>query len=194
MENNNNYITEFVSEFIENYTQNVIADDVVAFYNDAFVLLHHFFSLEDVNSEIENQYKLFINHIIKNELILKEYSNFNFNSINSLQLLQNNEDLKNLAPIYTPFSFTETEETIEQILEELKVEKEFKKELKEEINYLLEEYRFHLDHIKENMQYNFYTYDVLENVDSLHLDENIEELTAEKLKFIQKCTDKLAKK
>ncbi|WKW46838.1 hypothetical protein P3875_01835 [Myroides sp. JBRI-B21084] len=194
MNNNNNYITEFVSEFIENYTQSVITDDVVSFYNDAFVLLQHFYTLEEINTETEEQYQLFINHIIKNDVHLKEYSNFNFKLINSLHALKNSDNFKNLAPIYTPYSFTETEETIEQILEELKVEKEFKKELKEEINYLLEEYRFHLDHIKENMLYNFYTYDVLENIDTIHLDEKIEELSLEKLKFIQKCNDKLAKK
>src|SRR5690606_22185183 len=189
MENNKVAINEFVEQFIENYTPEIIKDDVVGFYNDAFLLLQHFYSLDNFDTETEAFYVQFINHIIENEQLLKEYSNFDFGSIKTLASLQKNTDFKSLTPIYTPYSFTETEETIDQIVEELKVVKEFKKELKEEINYLLDEYRFHLDHLKENMQYNFYTYEELDGVEPFNLDEKIEELRTEKLKFVQKCND-----
>lgn len=194
MENNKVAINEFVEQFIENYTPEIIKDDVVGFYNDAFLLLQHFYSLDNFDTETEAFYVQFINHIIENEQLLKEYSNFDFGSIKTLASLQKNTDFKSLAPIYTPYSFTETEETIDQIFEELKTVKEFHKELKEEIAYLLDEYKFHLEHLKENMQYNFYTYEELEETNSFDLDEKIEELQQEKQKFIQKCNEKLAKK
>ena len=194
MENNSVPINDFVLQFKENYTPDVIEDDVIGFYNDAFVLLQHFYNLKNFDVETESFYAEFINHIIKNEKILKEYSNFDFGSIKTLSTLQNSSDFKLLTPIYTPYSFTETEEAIDQIFEELKVVKEFKKELKEEIGYLLDEYQFHLDHLKENIQYNFYTYEELDHVDPFNLDEKAEELKTEKLKFVQSWNDKLAKK
>ena len=194
MENNIVPINDFVLQFKENYTPDIIEDDVIGFYNDAFVLLQHFYNLKDVYVETESFYAEFINHIIKNENILKEYSNFDFGSIKTLSSLQNSIDFKSLAPIYTPYSFTETEEAIDQIFEELKVVKEFKKELKEEIGYLLDEYQFHIDHLKENIQYNFYTYEELDGIEPFNLDEKADELKTEKLKFVQSWNDKLAKK
>ncbi len=194
MENNSAPINDFVLQFKENYTPDIIEDDVVGFYNDAYVLLQHFYNLKDIDVETESIYAEFINHIIKNEKILKEYSNFNFGLIKTLSNLQNSSDFKSLAPIYTPYSFTETEEAIDQIFEELKVVKEFKKELKEEIGYLLDEYQFHINHLKENIQYNFYTYEELEDIEPFNLDEKAEELKSEKLKFVQSWNDKLAKK
>ncbi len=194
MENNSVPINDFVLQFKENYTPDVIEDDVIGFYNDAFVLLQHFYNLKNFDVETESFYAEFINHIIKNEKILKEYSNFDFGSIKTLSTLQKSSDFKLLTPIYTPYSFTETEEAIDQIFEELKVVKEFKKELKEEIGYLLDEYQFHLDHLKENIQYNFYTYEELDHVEPFNLDQKAEELKTEKLKFIQSWNDKLAKK
>ena len=194
MENNSTAINSFVEQFIENYTSDIVEDDVIGFYNDAYVLLQHFHDLNDFDTETEAYYDQFINHIIKNETLLKDYSNFDFSSIKTLKSLKNSTDFKSLNPIFTPYSFTETEETIDQIFEELKTVKEFRNELKEEINYLFEEYQFHLDHIKENIQYNFYTYEELDNVPPFDLDEKIEEIKLEKAKFIQKCNDKLAKK
>ena len=194
MENNNIPINDFVSQFTENYTREIIEDGVIGFYNDAFVLLQHFNILKEYDTETESFYAEFINHIIKNETLLKEYSSFDFGSIKTLNTLQKSSAFKSLAPIYTPYSFTETEEAIDQIFEELKVVKEFKKELKEEIAYLLDEYQFHLNHLKENMQYNFYTYEEFDGIEPFNLDEKMEELKTEKLKFIQKCNDKLAKK
>jgi len=194
MKNNNRAINEFVEQFIENYTPEIIKDDVVGFYNDAFLLLQHFYTLKDFDAETESFYTEFINHIIKNEKVLKEYSNFDFGSIKTVSTLQNSSNFKSLAPIYTPYSFTETEEAIDQIFEELKVVKEFKKELKEEIGYLLDEYQFHIDHLKENIQYNFYTYEELDNVEPFNLDEKTDELKSEKLKFVQSWNDKLTKK
>jgi len=194
MENNSVPINDFVLQFKENYTPDIIEDDVIGFYNDAFVLLQHFYNLKDFDVETESFYVEFINHIIANENILKEYSNFDFGSIKTLNTLQKSTDFKSLAPIYTPYSFTETEETIDQIFEELKVVKEFKKELKEEISYLLDEYQFHIDHLKENIQYNFYTYEELDGIEPFNLDEKADELKSEKLKFVQSWNDKLTKK
>ena len=194
MENNSVPINDFVLQFKENYTPDIIEDDVIGFYNDAFVLLQHFYNLKDFDVETESFYAEFINHIIANENILKEYSNFDFGSIKTLSSLQNSIDFKSLVPIYTPYSFTETEETIDQIFEELKVVKEFKKELKEEISYLLDEYQFHIDHLKENIQYNFYTYEELDGVENSDLDQKADELKSEKLKFVQSWNDKLTKK
>ncbi|MBA5791612.1 hypothetical protein H1R17_10335 [Flavobacterium sp. xlx-214] len=187
-------IKEFVAVFIENYTQEIIEDDVVGFYNDVFVMLQHFNDIKADNVEIKATYVQFINHIIQYEFILKEYSSFDFGSIKTLESLHSNTDFKKLAPIYTNYSFTETEEAVEQILEELKTMKEFGKELREEIDYLLDEYTFHLNHIKENIQFNFYTYTELEGITDFELDEKLEEFHKEKSKFIQKCNDKLAKK
>lgn len=194
MENNSVPINDFVLQFKENYTPDIIEDDVIGFYNDAFVLLQHFYNLKDFDVEIESFYAEFINHIIANENILKEYSNLDFGSIKTLSSLQNIIDFKSLTPIYTPYSFTETEEAIDQIFEELKVVKEFKKELKEEIGYLLDEYQFHIDHLVENIQYNFYTYEELDGIEPFNLDEKADELKTEKLKFVQSWNDKLAKK
>ena len=194
MENNSVPINDFVLQFKENYTPDIIEDDVIGFYNDAFVLLQHFYNLKDVDVETESFYAEFINHIIRNENILREYSNFDFGSIKTLSTLQKSSDFKSLTPIYTPYSFTETEEAIDQIFEELKVVKEFKKELKEEIGYLLDEYQFHIDHLKENIQYNFYTYEELEGIEPFNLDEKADELKIEKQKFIQSWNDKLMKK
>ena len=194
MENNSVPINDFVLQFKENYTPDIIEDDVIGFYNDAFVLLQHFYNLKDFDVETESFYAQFINHIIANENILKEYSNFDFGSIKTLSSLQNSYDFKSLAPIYTPYSFTETEQTIDQIFEELKVVKEYKKELKEEISYLLDEYQFHIDHLKENIHYNFYTYEELDGIEPFNLDEKADELKSEKLKFVQSWNDKLMKK
>lgn len=194
MEQSIDEINEFVIQFTENYTKNVVEDDVVCFYNDLYIMLQHFNSLKNDSNELNESYEKFINHVLGFKNFLKEYSSFDFDSIKTLDLLQNNANFKELNPIYTPYSFTETEETIDQIFEEIKAVKEFHKELKEEINYLLDEYRFHLDHLKENMLYNFYSYEELDEAKDTDLDEKIEELKTEKNKFLQKCTDKLAKK
>lgn len=186
-------IKEIVSDFIDNYTNEVIEEDSVNFYNDAFVMLKQFHQLDNEAQALTPIYNNFINHLISNSSNLKEHLTFDFSTINSLDKLINNTEFKNLTPIYTSYNFTDTEETIDQIFEELKAVKEFQKELKEEINYLLDEYKFHLDHLTENVVYNFYTYDILENI-SLDDDEKLEEIILEKKKFIQKCTDKLNKK
>nr|WP_298002100.1 hypothetical protein [uncultured Flavobacterium sp.] len=187
-------ITDFISQFTETYTPSVIEEDVVAFYNDAFLLIHHFYEVKDRSTEIEEIYKQLLDHIIAHQHFFKDYETFDFNTISTLTHLDSNIDFKKLNPIFTPYSFKETEETIEQIIEEMKTVKDFHKELKEEINYLLDEYQFHLEHLKENMQYHFYTYEELEHLKVEEIDVAIEDLKEEKLKFIQKCTDKLAKK
>lgn len=187
-------IKEFVAQFIENYTPEVIEEDTVSFYNDLFIMLQNFNSLPPIENDFEPIYNDFISHVLKHQTILKEFVTFDFDSIKNLYDLHKNSSFKELNPIYTLYSFIETEEVIDQIFEEIKTVKEFNKELKEEINYLLDEYRFHLDHLKENMMYNFYTYDEFNEVKEADLDEKMEALKIEKSKFIQKCNDKLAKK
>lgn len=194
MKNTIQVVNEFVSQFIETYTPIVIEEDVVAFYNDAFLLIQHFYVEDDRSTEIEKIYKLLIEYIIAHQHLFKEYEPFDFNLINSLTKLDSNRDFKKLNPIFTPYSFVETEETIEQIIEEMKAVKDFHYELKEEVNYLLDEYRFHVEHIKDNMQYHFYTYEELEHLKVDEFDAAIEVLKEEKKKFIQKCSDKLTKK
>lgn len=194
MKNQNDTIEDFITQFTKNYTDTTISDDVVAFYNDAFMMLRHFRELENSDQETETFYSQFINHIISFQSLLNEYVAFDFSSIKSLEQLKTNKEFENLAPVYTVYSFLETEESIDQIFEEIKTAKEFQKELKEEINFLLDEYRFHLEHLKENMLYDFYRYEELENISHNNFDEQTEAFLIEKKKFIQKCTDKLAKK
>ena len=148
-------INEFVLQFTENYSLNIIEDDVVGFYNDAFLLLQHFYEMDNSPAEFDDIYSKLINHIIKYQHVFNEYQPFDFNCIKTLSDLRLGSEFQKLTPIYTSYSFKETEETIEQILEELQTAKEFQKELKEEVNYLLDEYCFHTDHLNENIQYNF---------------------------------------
>lgn len=194
MKNQNDTIEDFITQFTKNHTDTTISDDVVGFYNDAFMMLRHFRELENSDQETETFYSQFINHIISFQSLLNEYVAFDFSSIKSLEQLKTNKEFENLAPVYTVYSFLETEESIDQIFEEIKTAKEFQKELKEEINFLLDEYRFHLEHLKENMLYDFYRYEELESISHNHFDEQTEAFLIEKKKFIQKCTDKLAKK
>jgi len=187
-------IRNFVLNFIENYDEEIVEDDVVGFYNDALMMLKQFKSLQDDSEELKLIYDLFINHVLRYSNLLKEYIAFDFKTVSTLALLRSDNAFHELQPLYTSYSFEEAEETIDQIFEEIKSVKEFHKELKEEINYLLEEYQFHLEHMEENRNYDFYIYDVLEGVAEEDLPSTIEDIQLEKRKFIQKCKDKLAKK
>src|SRR5690606_41219371 len=60
----NDTIEDFITQFTENYTDTTISDDVVGFYNDAFMMLRHFRELENSDQETETFYSQFINHII----------------------------------------------------------------------------------------------------------------------------------
>lgn len=188
----NEEIKAFTQQFIDNYNNEIIQEDIISFYNDGFAMIQHFKDLNEVNDDIAKEYKNFISYFISKESFYKEYSSFDFSNIATIDQLQKENSTEQLKPIYTTYSFLETEETIDQIFEELKVAKEFQKELKEEISYLLEEYKFHLDHLEENMMYDFYIYNELQNVENL--EEAIDELQIEKQKFLQKCNDKLNKK
>ena len=185
-------IEEFTNQFIENYTIDVIEEDVVTFFNDAFIMLQNFYNLKENSALIQSNYANFIDHVIKHSDIIAEYTDFDFKTLSSVSRLHNATNFSALRPIYTNYSFSETEETVNQILEELKVVKEFQKELKDEINYLVEEYQFHLDHLRENMMYNFYVYnEIVEE----HLDDDfLEEFKVERMKFIQRITYKIGKK
>lgn len=185
-------ITDFIDQYVEQYTIEVIEDDVVNFYNDTYMLLQYFLDEKHQSNTVE--YKKFINHITKNVTYLEEYTDFDFSTISDINSLNTNKDVKQLTPIFTPYSFNEIEEMIDQIFEELKVAKEFQKELKEEIKYILEEYVFHLDHLEENMKFNFYTYDEINEVSDENFKTFLEEFTIEKRKFIQRCNDRLNSK
>lgn len=194
MKNQNDTIKEFTEQFIENYTEKTITDDTIGFYNEAFLMLHHFKDVENFDRETETIYSQLIHHIMEHQPLLEKFVSFDFLSVDSLEKLKTNREFEQLLPVYTFYSFLETEETIDQIFEELKTAKEFQKELKEEINYLLDEYLFHLEHLKENMLYNFYRYDELKELTEDNFDVQTEPFLIEKRKFIQKCKDKSAKK
>lgn len=185
-------ITDFIDQYVEQYTIEVIEDDVVNFYNDTYMLLQYF--LDEAHQSNTAEYKKFINHIIINSQLLKEYTDFDFSTITDIASLKTNNEVKQLSPIFTPYSFNEIEEMIDQIFEELKVAKEFQKELKEEIKYILEEYVFHLDHLEENMKFNFYTYDELNHISDDAMETFLEDFRLEKKKFIQGCNDRLNSK
>lgn len=187
-------IRAFVLSFVENYDEEIVEDDVVGFYNDTLMMLRQFDSLNDDTEELKLIYHDFISHVLRYSDVLKEYVPFDFKSVNTLGQLHSDNAFKGLQPLYTPYSFQEAEETIDQIFEEIKSVKEFHKELKEEINYLLDEYRFHLEHMEENRNYDFYVYDVLDDIPEQDIHDIIEDIRVEKRKFIQKCNDKLSKK
>lgn len=187
-------IRAFVLSFVENYDEEIVEDDVVGFYNDTLMMLRQFDSLNDDTEELKLIYHDFISHVLRYSEVLKEYVPFDFKSVNTLGKLHSDNAFKELQPLYTPYSFQEAEETIDQIFEEIKSVKEFHKELREEINYLLDEYRFHLEHMEENRNYDFYVYDVLDGIPEQDIHDIIEDIRVEKRKFIQKCNDKLSKK
>ena len=116
-------IEEFTNQFIENYTIDVIEEDVVTFYNDAFVMLQNFYNLKEDSALIQSNYANFIDHVIKHSDIIAEYTDFDFKTLSSVSRLHNATNFSALRPIYTNYSFSETEETVNQILEELKVVK-----------------------------------------------------------------------
>jgi len=191
---NTEEIRNFVLNFVENYDEEIVEDDVVGFYNDTLMMLRQFSSLNDDTEELKRVYHDFISHVLRYSDVLKEYVSFDFKSVSTLEQLRSDSAFKELQPLYTSYSFQEAEETIDQIFEEIKSVKEFHKELKEEIGYLLEEYQFHLEHMEENRNYDFYVYDVLDGIPEQDIHNTIEDIQLEKRKFIQKCNDKLAKK
>lgn len=180
----------FVDQFIEQYTPEFIEDDVVSFYNDAFMMIQHYKNNSSEDNKVSESYNNFIQHIIKNKGALSEYSPFDFTKISTYKELLSNKEVETLAPIYTPYSFNEIEEMIDQIFEELKTVKEFQTELKEEISFILEEYTYHVEHFEENMSYNFYTYTELDEIK----ENEYEDFRIEKRKFIQSCSDRMQTK
>lgn len=183
---------EYISEFISEYTADVIEEDTVGFYNDTFMLFQYF--IDNKSIDLKEDYESFISHVIKNQSYLKEYTSYDFTTVATYDLFQQSSSINELKPVYTPYSFSEVEEMISQIFEELKSVKEFQKELKEEIKFILEEYEYHVDHLEENMKYNFYSYEEFNDVIVEEFDSFLEEFTLEKKKFIQSCNDKLSSK
>ena len=167
------------------------------FCNDTLLLIKEFkknASNENV-AELKNVYEVFIHKILKNEAVLKEHQSFNFNEINTFEALVKNSALENLEPIYTHYSFIEVEEIIEQMFDEIKNFKESQKELKEELTYILEDYLYHIEFIEENMQYNYYIYSELQEIDNEEkLAEAIATLQEEKKILHEKFQQKLNSK
>lgn len=183
--------TEIIHQFIEHYTTQHIQEDVISFYNDAYMIVQYFLNNNQDKTAWSEDYKHFISHILAHQALLKEYTTFDFSTIDTWEKLQNSSTIESLTPIFTPYSFGEVEVMLDHMFEEIKAVKEFQKEIKEEIRYLLEEYTFHVNHLEENMKYNFYTYDELENVDSKEINKYLETFREEKKKFIQRCNDRL---
>src|SRR5690606_41537647 len=92
-------ITDFLSQFTEAYTPIVIDEDVVAFYNHAFLLIQHFYEVKDRSTEIEEIYKPLMEHIVAHQHFFKDYDTFDFNTISTLTHLDSNLDFKKLNPI-----------------------------------------------------------------------------------------------
>ena len=178
----------FIEQFIDQYPTNTIEEDVVNFYNDAYMLIQEFKSLEVNNKAAKEAFLEFINYVLKHQELLKAHQDFDFNKISTWETFHTNNELASLSPIYTPYSFIEIEETIDQIVDEMKLEKQFRKELKSEVEYLLEEYKFHVDHLEENISYHFIRYEDFEGIELTPT--FIESFRIEKRKFIQRTLDR----
>ena len=183
-------IQSIVEQFLLSYNRESIEEDTVGYFNDAYMMINYFKEIENT-LETQDLYKSFISEIIKYQDLLKEYSNFDFNTITNFEDIIDKE-INNLQPIFTTFSFTELEEMLIEMVNEMKVEKEFKNEIKNEIEYLLEEYEYHYENLLENIKYNFYKYTEIE-ASQLQNEALINDFIIEKRKFKQSIFDKLKK-
>lgn len=192
-----NEIIDIIENFHENYQAETVEDFPVNFSNDTLLLIKEFKNnaTNENASDLKKVYEDFMSEILKFESVLKEHQPFDFNSIKTFEALMANQEIENLEPIYTHYSFTEVEEIIEQMFEEIKNIKESQKELKEELVYILEDYLFHIEYLEDNMQYNYFIYDELQDIDNEEkLVENIATLREEKKSLHEKFEQKLKSK
>lgn len=192
-----NELIEIIENFHENYQAETVSDFPVNFSNDTLLLIKEFKNnaSNENASELKKVYEDFMSEILKHAEILKEHQSFDFNEIKTFESLISNSEIENIEPTYTNYSFADVEEIIEQIFDEIKNIKESQKELKEELVYILEDYFFHIEYLEENVQYNYYIYEELENVvDEKELEKAIIALKEEKTSLHEKFEKKLNNK
>lgn len=192
-----NEIIDIIENFHENYQAETIEDFPVNFSNDTLLLIKEFKNnaTNENASDLKKVYEDFMLEILKFDSVLKEQQPFDFSTIKSFEALVANDEIENLEPIYTHYSFTEVEEIIEQMFDEIKNIKESQDELKEELVYILEDYLFHIEYLEDNMQYNYFIYDELQDIeDEEKLEKAIVTLREEKKILHDKFEQKLKSK
>lgn len=192
-----NEIIDIIENFHENYQAETIEDFPVNFSNDTLLLIKEFKNnaTNENASDLKKVYEDFMLEILKFDSVLKEHQPFDFSTIKSFEALVANDEIENLEPIYTHYSFTEVEEIIEQMFDEIKNIKESQDELKEELVYILEDYLFHIEYLEDNMQYNYFIYDELQDIeDEEKLEKAIVTLREEKKILHDKFEQKLKSK
>ena len=192
-----NEIIDIIENFHENYQAETIEDFPVNFSNDTLLLIKEFKNnaTNENASDLKKVYENFMLEILKFDSVLKEHQPFDFSTIKSFEALVANDEIENLEPIYTHYSFTEVEEIIEQMFDEIKNIKESQDELKEELVYILEDYLFHIEYLEDNMQYNYFIYDELQDIeDEEKLEKAIVTLREEKKILHDKFEQKLKSK
>ena len=192
-----NEIIDIIENFHENYQIEMVEDFPVNFCNDTLLLIKEFKNnaSNENASELKKVYEDFIQEVLKHENVLKENQAFDYQQIKTFEALIENTEIENVEPTYTHYSFTEVEEIVEQMFDEIKNIKESQKELKEELVYILEDYLFHIEYLEDNMQYNYYIYDELQDIDNEEkLAETIALLREEKKALHEKFEQKLKSK
>lgn len=190
-------IIDIIENFHENYQTETVLDFPINFSNDTLLLIKEFKnnSTNENASDLKKIYEDFMSEILKHDSVLKENQSFDFSQIKTFEDLIENHEIENLEPIYTHYSFTEVEEIIEQMFDEIKNIKESQKELKEELVYILEDYLYHIEYLEDNMQYNYFIYDELQDIDNEEkLNETIAILREEKKALHDKFEQKLKSK
>jgi len=190
-------IIDIIENFHENYQTETIEDFPVNFSNDTLLLIKEFKNnaTNENAADLKKVYNDFMLEILKHETVLKENQSFDFNQIKTFKALVENTEIENIEPIYSHYSFTEVEEIIEQMFDEIKNIKESQKELKEELVYILEDYLYHIEYLEDNMQYNYFIYDELQDIDNEEkLAEAIAVLREEKKALHDKFEQKLKSK
>ena len=192
-----NEIIDIIENFHENYQAETIEDFPVNFSNDTLLLIKEFKNnaTNENASDLKKVYENFMLEILKFDSVLKEHQPFDFSTIKSFEALVANDEIENLEPVYTHYSFTEVEEIIEQMFDEIKNIKESQDELKEELVYILEDYLYHIEYLEDNMQYNYFIYDELQDIeDEEKLEKAIVTLREEKKILHDKFEQKLKSK
>lgn len=192
-----NEIIDIIENFHENYQIEMVEDFPVNFCNDTLLLIKEFKNnaSNENASDLKKVYEDFMQEVLKYENVLKENQAFDYQQIKTFEALIENTEIENVEPTYTHYSFTEVEEIVEQMFDEIKNIKESQKELKEELVYILEDYLFHIEYLEDNMQYNYYIYDELQDIDNEEkLAETIALLREEKKALHEKFEQKLKSK
>lgn len=190
-------LMDIIDNFNENYNEEIISEYPTNFSNDTLLIIREIKNIAANNSNdiFKKTYENFLTKILKYNDVLKEHFEFDFNSIKSVDELATNEAILAVEPSFTHYDFVEVEGIIEQMLDEMKNIKDSQAELKEELEYILEDYLYHIEYIEENIQYNYYIYDGLEISDNEKaLEATIAALKEAKLLLHDKFQQKLNSK